>query len=421
MTIFRATCLLLVFAVSAWAAQPPGKVKERGIMEVLVIDRDDGTHEDKYFLHSDKGRRHELKFKKRPNIQTDAEVEVDGLEKPDGSIDVEVMELAQVLSNTFGSQRTIVMLVNFADNTIRPYTADFARSVFATVNAWYRENSYQQTWLSNGIDQADQVDILGWLSLPLASTGCPYSQIASAADQAAAVAGINLAQYRRKVYAFPSIPACGWWGLGTVGGNPSRAWINGQLELAVAAHELGHNFGLYHARSQCAPNCPLVEYGDIFDIMGRAKCNCHVSAFQKERVGWLDYAASPPLTTITAGGRYRIGPYETVFNEPKALKILKGGAAYYYLEYRSQRGFDAGIGLGVIMHVGNNSVPSDIILWDLDQQSLSVDWILNVGQTYTDPAIGLSLTLVSMDGAGAEIDVVMPGSGLPAPTNLVVK
>jgi hypothetical protein len=52
---------------------------------------------------------------------------------------------------------------------------------------------------------------------------------------------------------------------------------------------------------------------------------------------------------------------------------------------------------------------------------LSVDWILNVGQTYTDPAIGLSLTLVSMDGAGAEIDVVMPGSGLPAPTNLVVK
>ena len=47
-----------------------------------------------------------------------------------------------------------------------------------------------------------------------------------------------------------------------------RAWSNGYTQLSVYAHELGHNFGLYHAASlYCSGqaiggSCSSTEYGD---------------------------------------------------------------------------------------------------------------------------------------------------------------
>jgi hypothetical protein len=76
------------------------------------------------------------------------------------------------------------------------------------------------------------------------------------------------------VYGFPQSNGCGWAGLGTVGGNPSAAWTNGTFNLLVVGHEMGHNFGLYHAHSLICPgvtlgtNCSTGEYGDPFEIMG---------------------------------------------------------------------------------------------------------------------------------------------------------
>src|SRR6202040_3472202 len=96
------------------------------------------------------------------------------------------------------------------------------------------ENSYGQTWLTG--------DVFGWYTIALSSTVCDYSTLATQAKSAAAAAGVNLSNYPRHVIAFPD-NACGWWGLGTVGGNPSTAWINGSFELMVVGHEMGHNFG----------------------------------------------------------------------------------------------------------------------------------------------------------------------------------
>ena len=59
---------------------------------------------------------------------------------------------------------------------------------------------------------------------------------------------LNLATYKHYVYAFPQ-NACGGLGAGTIGGNPSEAWINGSLDLKVLSHEMGHNFGLYHSHA----------------------------------------------------------------------------------------------------------------------------------------------------------------------------
>src|SRR5258708_17969618 len=95
----------------------------------------------------------------------------------------------------------------------------------------------------------------------------------------------------------------------------------------------------------------------------------HFNAFQKERLGWLNYGAAPTINTAQASGSYTIDPYETAGTGAKALKILKstdattGAKTWYYIEYRQAVGFDAALASmpyanfqnGVIVHVGSDS------------------------------------------------------------------
>ena len=120
---------------------------------------------------------------------------------------------------------------------------------------------------------------------------------------------------------------------------------------------MGHDLGLYHSRTAAD------EYGDTLDIMGNPSSD-HFNAFQKERLGWLNYGAQPPITTVQATGDYFIGPYAAADANPKALKILKstdpstGLRTWYYVERRRGVGFDSSIASnanvlnGVVVHTG---------------------------------------------------------------------
>src|SRR5437867_7868457 len=109
----------------------------------------------------------------------------------------------------------------------------------------------------------------------MSSQVCDPETLGSLARQAAQSSGIVLSDYARYVYVFPSIP-CVWSGMATVGGTPSEAWINGNLDPHILAHEIGHNFGLAHAHSWYCPtsyvtddpSCTWYEYGDFVDVMG---------------------------------------------------------------------------------------------------------------------------------------------------------
>ncbi len=264
------------------------------------------------------------------------------------------------LINTLGEQRTLLILVNFSDAPTQPYTPDAARSMmFDTTSRFYLENSFQQAWLGG--------DVAGWFTIAATSTVCDTGAIATQAEAAASAAGFDVAAYQHLVYAFPQNDTCGFWGRSSVGGNPSVAWINGRFELAVTAHEFGHGLGLWHSHSMdcggtpLGTNCTLYEYGDTVDMMGASNF-AHFNAFQKERLGWLNAGASPPIVTAQTSGTYTLEAYELAGSGPKALKVLKsidpttGKRIWYYVQSRQAIGFDADLGSD-----NSNVLPSNIL------------------------------------------------------------
>jgi len=322
-----------------------------------------------------------------------------------------------VLANTIGEQRTLVLLINYQDNSSeQPWTiAETNDMVFGTVSDYYREASYGRTWLSG--------DVHGYLTLPINST-CDFGTMDDYAQQAAKDSGIDVDSYDRLVYLFPKNSACGWRGQGTVGGTPSRSWINGELNLLTIGHEIGHNLGLKHAkelscdRGYISDNCVEITYGDVLDIMGKSEG--HFNAFNKERLGWLS-SEQGEIVTADSDGSYLLEPYETASNGvAKGLKVRRGTDAvtglplWYYLEYRQPLGFDAFLAGktvtdGVLVHL--NSSAKDIEssqLLDMTPHSSAHDLddaALLAGASYTDTDAGVTITTEWADSSGTSVNV----------------
>jgi hypothetical protein len=397
----------------------------------------------RYFLESAAGR-YSLHFATHPpmHLLTGARVRVTGVQVDgtlalsSGSTSVQTLAAAPV-PNTFGAQKTLVILVNFQDNPTEPYTLSDAQGVvFGTTSNFLLESSYQQTWLSG--------DVVGWYTIPLASTTCNSGSIATYAEAAATAAGVNPSAYTHRIYAFPPNVACGFGGAATVGGDPSRSWINGpgNMALGTVGHELGHNLGLLHSHSLVCDGttmvgaCTTLEYGDGLDIMGWSAAG-HFNAFQKERLGWLNYGGSPPITTVTASGTYLLAPYESTETTPKALKLLKrtdpttGTREWYYVEFRQAIGFDSYLATvagpyqllssnilsGVEIRWGSEASADSSRLLDMTPGSVDPytgvvdlytnDPALTVGNSFSDPDAGVTVTVTSVDSTEAGLSVTL--------------
>jgi len=418
-----------------------------GEIEIRYEDHEDGSHRLLYAIKSN-GKHIPLLFdSKHSQVKSGKQVKISGLlvgSNPNhetdeaGALLVSASEdniqylapsdsgtssntIQSDMINPVGEQRTLVLLLNFLDTSnVTPFTITEAQDVvFGTVADYFFEASYGQTWLTG--------NVRGWYTLPIAST-CTSYEISDAADAAVSADGIDMSSYDRIIYIIKGAASCFWSGASNMGVYPSRAWINGNLNTKVIAHELGHGFGLHHSNFQdcgdtiLGPNCTIAQ-DDKFDTMSASPEPAHFNAFQKERLGWF---LQGDILSITSDGTYRIGPYEDRESPyPKALKIqkgidpLSGSPEWYFIEYRQALGTDSYLAEnwnvlnGVLIHTGQDSDGGSSRLLDMTPNSQLLtfndrsDPALTVGNSYTDLSSGKTITTDWTDLTGATVTIDM--------------
>ena len=246
------------------------------------------------------------------------------------------------------------------------------------------------------------------------------------------------------------LTACTWSSLASVGtpGRPARdSWYNANSTCLALGVGFQGNLGEAHSSSLRCPSglpfaddpnqCTAGEYGDPFDSMGGG-CR-HMSAWHKVHQGWLSGCNG---VRVNASGTFTLLPFERRCDGPQFLKIKApksrtflrpasgGGPATtetfdsYYLELRTPLDFDGTLGGSaltprVLVHVGGelrSRTDSGVhtFLLDLAPSTTTFnDAALAQGQTFTDPAGGLSITAQAVSSTQATIVVQSTGSDAP--------
>jgi MYXO-CTERM domain-containing protein len=242
----------------------------------------------------------------------------------------------------------------------------------------------------------------------------------------------------------PKQTACSWGGLASVGSPTKPAqdtWYNNSIGCVVTVQEPGHNYGMNHSSSMtCTGGAPIAddmtscthnEYGDRFDPMGGG-CR-HMNGYQKWYQGWMQGCNGVKTAN---SGTFNLMAFEPACNGLQTLELPfpaaktrlfsrpagGGGSAgmdtltSWYLEYRTSQGlFDTGVVPQVLVHVGPDATVTSKgggpHMWLVDASATAKAGTLGqnpgmvAGGTFSDPAGGLTVTVMSMDQQKAVINV----------------
>jgi M6 family metalloprotease-like protein len=319
---------------------------------------------------------------------------------------------------SFGEKRAAVILANFSNEDDPNTTPDQIRTLFSgTIRPFYLENSY---------NKADLVTtVYGWYTMTIPAT-CPGTDAAFRAIlQGAADAAGDDIDFRQQTTVIVILPLqtptffCGLSGkyssqvkVYETDGSYSYVdvvYANSAVARKGLLHEIGHLFGAGHANllKTCTANpypagggqgCTVLGYGDLTSVMGSIDRG-HLTAPQKHRIGWVD----TNLVDVTSG-TYVLEPFETIGTGTKVLKIRRSADQAWYVAYRQPIGFDAFMGSestetvehkGAYIYLDKYVNPYDSSLVDPTGTASSTTATLRVGQSYSDPSAGLTISVLS--------------------------
>jgi len=375
--------------------------EEQGTAEVLVsFEPSTGTAETMLFLNTANDRLR-IYSPNASGVKTGDVVKVSGTRISSkgpwvyaaaGGTGITTISSATVAAVT-GPQTQLVLIGDFTDKAagVTPATANallFTNS--NSVDKMFNQSSFGQVSLTG--------DSFGPFPINFASTGtCDYYGYANALDAAATAAGVNLANYQRKMYIIPVNSNCNWCGLGQLPG--TRTWIRGAgcTTPGICGHEIGHNLGMHHA-STGTTTAMIAEYGDNTDPMGGAK-PWHNNAPHKIQMGWVPAAR---VVTDPPSGTYNIPVLETTDGtSTQVIKLRKpdlNSTENYYLSYRAPIGLDASLSTTFQNR-------TSIHRWTSGATFTYFIKTLGDGETFSDPANGITLTQIGHDAAKSTVNL----------------
>ncbi len=416
-----------------------------GTLDILHVNEKDKSKKTDYvYILSTANEKYQINFKgKIPLITSGSRVRLHGKKIKDTfEVSQTTSTGAEILStpttpSVSGVKKVAVILFNFQNDTRQTYTIDEIRQIGFTgsssTKAYYQEVSYNNLVLQ-GIDNVNG-DIFGWYTIPFDNTNCNTNYLSNwmqAARNAAINDGHDLTNYDNFAFVWPALDTCNLFSGSFINGHNS--YYNGAFNNWSFAHELGHNYGLYHPyglncidangqRTPMSSSCTVDEYADPFDAMGSGFY--HFSNYTKAKFGWL---TQNNIQTITASGTYSLHPIEQASNQVQIIQIPRiGRQDYFYLEYRQPYGFDnfapgEQVANGILIRVAPAITNSSSFTKLVDNTPLTSsfwDSSLMSGRTFLDPITGTTITTISNSPTEAIVNIVL-GTYTPSPTPTLV-